>query len=141
MCEYGINDSSTIRDLISQMALEMEKKAKECQSLREEIAKKDSEINRASERIRTLEARCRRSADECMAAKRDLDAAQEEREKIAVILGYKDNKASTVRLSLKSIPDPSVEPSDTYRPGRHADETSDLSGFAKATLDRMREYN
>lgn len=141
MYGYGSVESSTVRDLISQMAVEMEKKANECQALREEIARKDRDLEQALSQVKTLENRLRRSSDECAAAMRNLGAAQEDREKIAGILGYKNDKNSMARQSLKSIPDPSVDPSCVYSGIGHSNEVSDLSGFAQATLDRMRGYN
>lgn len=125
--------SSTIGELIGQMAIEMEKKSDECQSLRVELTKKNSQLDQMSRRVDALE-------EECRSFRRDLSCAQEERTKIAEILGLKGTSDSDARVpqgtssAYLQVP---TSRSDAARPATEVD----LMEYAKATLERMRQLN
>ncbi len=131
---YYDNASSNIRDLIGQMAMEMEKKAEECKGLRSELAKKDQLLQQAENTISMLQ-------QECRAAKRDLAAAEEERAKIASILGFGDSEVNIDRSMPKHASKPTYVPSDAPPYAVQLEFDSSLSGYASAALERIRELN
>lgn len=133
MDRYSDCSPSAIGKLIGQMAIEMEKKADECKALRSELAKKDSQLVKMSRRVEALE-------EECRSFRQDLACAQEERTKIASILGLEDSGGAAVRMLQETMPAharPPMSRTDGARPAAEAD----LVEYAAATLERMRRLN
>lgn len=133
MDRYRDYSSSTIGELIGQMAVEMEKKSDECQSLRVELTKKNSQLDQMSKRVDALE-------EECRSFRRDLSCAQEERAKIAEILGLRGTSDSDARVPQETSSSYVQVPVPHSEVARPAVET-DLMEYAKATLERMRQLN
>lgn len=133
MDRYSDCSPSTIGKFIGQMAIEMEKKADECKALQSELAKKDSQLVKMSRRIEALE-------EECRSFRQDLVCAQEERTKIASILGLEDSGGAAVRMPREMVPAHAQAPMSRTDGGRPAAE-ADLAEYAAATLERMRRLN
>ncbi len=134
MYEYRSGTRFGTRELIDQMALEMEKKAEECEALRSELARVNSLLREAEGDVVTLR-------QECGAAKRNLAAAQEERARIVSILGLDDLDATASASVSKYVPESTRPQAVTDSCGVRAETDSSLSEYASATLERMRELN
>lgn len=149
MYGYGMGTSMTTRELIDQMAMEMEKKAKECEALRRELAKKDSLLKEAEQNTAVLRQECRE-------ARSGLAAAQEEKSRIAQILGLDCQGASGAHFAAECTDEPAYRSGVADPAGRHAAsepaerqaatdsrnvEDPGLTDYASAVLERMRELN
>lgn len=134
MSGYYGKTSSGIRDLISQMMVEMENIAEECKKLRSELSKKDLLLKQAEDNVLMLQRECR-------AARQDLAAAQEDKAKIASILGFegKGTDAFPVREDTSRVE--AYAPVSSPSGQAQADADLDLSDYASAALERMRELN
>ncbi len=149
MYGYGRGASMTARELIDQMAVEMEKKAKECAALRCELARMDSLLRAAESNVASL----RQERDE---ARSDLATAREEKSRIASILGLDYSGASGAHFASGCAGEPEYRCATGGPAGRHAAsepagqraagdsrnvEEPGLSDYATAVLERMRELN
>lgn len=130
---YGTGASET-RSLIDQMSMEMEKKAKECESLRSELSKKEAALRRAEKDNAVLR-------QEHYAAMRDLADAREEKAKIASILGLDGLEADAAQPSPKHASSFDFLQPVTPSTSGYDDADTRLSEYASTALERMRNLN